>query len=120
MSTCLNLANKFFARMGLSIHYSGAISHYSMVDELVDEIEDICKDLNWEYRIWERNKASDENVEKHKVSPLNYELDNLKGISISPKGSETLFRTFLPNRSLCSPVKLIYNDPVTNDLMIEV
>jgi len=104
--------------MELSIHYSGTISHYSLIDELVEEVADICKDLNWPYRIWKDEDSADTHTKRNNQSALAYKLDDLKGISVSPEGSETLFLTFLPNKALCSPIKLIYNDPVTNDLMI--
>jgi hypothetical protein len=106
--------------MGLSIHYSGSIRRYSLVEELVEEVEDICKSLNWNYNVWTAKETPGPNAERHKTHSLDYRVNDLKGISISPDGSEPLFLTFLPNSALCSPFKLLYNDPVTNDLMIEV
>jgi hypothetical protein len=44
----------------------------------------------------------------------------VKGIAITPPECETAFLTFLPDGTLCSPVKLIFYDPSVNDLMIEV
>jgi hypothetical protein len=105
--------------MGLSIHYNGTIRQYSLIDELTEEVADICKDLNWPYNIWENKESADTLSERNNRSSLDYKIDDLKGISVSPEESETLFLTFLPNRALYSPIKLIYNDPVTNDLMIE-
>jgi hypothetical protein len=79
--------------MGLSIHYSGHIRHYAMIDELVEEAEDICQNLGWTCHIIDGNNA-----------------DKLKGICFSPEGSESIFLTFLTNGRMCSPVNLMNKD----------
>jgi hypothetical protein len=85
------------------------------VEELIQEVEDICKSLDWKYHVWVRR-----NFTKEIGDTLNYTPEDLKGISISPEECEPVDLTFLPSGILCSVVKLIYNNPATNDLMIEV
>lgn len=104
--------------MGLSFHYKGAIRNFSLIGELTEEVQDICKSLNWNYHVWKKKRPT--NTKKAASDSLNYTPHDLKGISVSPNECEPLFLTFLPDGNLCSPLKLIFNDPVTNDLMIEV
>ncbi|MBC7873856.1 MAG: hypothetical protein H7Y01_07670 [Ferruginibacter sp.] len=102
--------------MGLSIHYSGKIKDYTLIDAMVAEVEDICKSLDWPYQVFDTKQSEVQPGDTaKKYTPL-----DVKGISFTPGESETIFLTFLPDTTLCSPVKLIYYDPVTNDLMIEV
>jgi hypothetical protein len=102
--------------MGLSIYYWGKIKDYLFIDALTAEAEDICKSLNWPYQVFDTSKSDlkpGETAEK-------YTPHDVKGISFTPEESETVFLTFLPDGTLCCPVKLIYYDPASNDLMIEV
>jgi hypothetical protein len=104
--------------MGLSFHYKGAIRNRSLISNLTEEVLDICKSLNWNYHIWEKKGTTA--IRTMAPDPPNYTPDDLQGISVSPDECEPLFLTFLPNGNLCSPLKLMFNDPITNDLMIEV
>jgi hypothetical protein len=79
-------------------------------------VEDICKSLNWPYQIFDTKKSE----LKQGESAKRYTPHDVKGLSFTPQGSETAFLTFLPDATLCSPAKLIYYDPATNDLMIGV
>ena len=79
--------------MGLSIHYSGHIRQYALVDELLAEATDICENLDWTYHILDGNNT-----------------DKLKGIGFSPEGCEPIFLTFLLNGRMCSPVNLMHRD----------
>jgi hypothetical protein len=105
--------------MGLSIHYRGQIRDYAHIEDLIIEVEDICKSLEWDYHI--RKKKSNANNEAHLSNPdfINYTIENLKGISFTPKECETVSIIFFPSGILCSPAKLIFNNPATNDLMVE-
>ncbi len=106
--------------MGLSIHYSGTIKDYLLVDELTNEVEDICKSLNWKYKIFIKKNFSNDIVHIKNSSFIDYKIEDLKGITISPEECEPVALTFLPSGVLCSPMKLAYNDPITNDCMVEV
>jgi hypothetical protein len=102
--------------MGLSIHYQGNIKNYALIGALTAEVEDICHSLNWPFQVFDTEKSElqpGETAEK-------YTPHDVMGISFTPAESETVFLTFLPDGRLCSPLKLIYYDPATNDLMIEV
>ena len=105
--------------MGLSIHYQGRISDYGLIDDLTIEAEDICKSLNWNYHIWikESNFHNDAHIDK--PSFIGYVAEDLKGISILPERSEPINLVFFPSGKLCSPIKLKFNNPATNDLMVE-
>ena len=102
--------------MGLSIHYSGKIKDHMLINEMITEVEDICKSLKWQYQVFDTNKSK---LKPGETAPK-YTPYDIKGISFTPEESETAFLTFLPDGTLCSPVKLIYYDPAINDLMIEV
>jgi hypothetical protein len=102
--------------MGLSIHYWGEIKDYGLIDAMTAEVEDICKSLNWPYQVFDTKKSKLKPGETAKK----YTPHNVKGISFTAPESETAFLTFLPDATLCCPAKLIYYDPATNDLMIEV
>ncbi len=106
--------------MGLSIHYSGTIKDYSLIEELVAEVEDICKTLDWEYNVFTKKNLG--NDTRHIENPdfINYTMEDLKGISFAPKDCEPVILTFFPSGKLCSFLKLMYNNPRTNDLMVEV
>ncbi len=105
--------------MGLSIHYRGQIRDYVLIEDLINECEDICKSLQWDYHIW--NKVSSFNNDAHIHNPdfINYTLEDLKGISILPKACEPVDLAFFPSGKLCSTMKLRVNDAATNDLMVE-
>ena len=75
--------------MGLSIHFSGVIKDTAEIDNLVQEVEDICKTFNWSYDL---------------VHP---EDDPVKGISFGPDGCEPIFLTFLPDGKLCSLLSFV-------------
>ena len=100
--------------MGLSIHYKGKFKNYALIDEMVVEVVDICKSMNWKYQVFDIKKRI-----KKKSNPVKYTPHDVKGISFTPEESETVFLTALPDATLCCPIKLIYYNPVNNDLMIE-
>ena len=102
--------------MGLSIHYNGKIKDYALIDEMTAEVEDICKSLNWPCQVFDAKKSKLKPGETAKK----YRPHDVKGISFTPQESETALLTFLPDATLCCPAKLIYYNPATNDLMIEV
>jgi len=79
--------------MGLSIHYSGRLRDYSLIDELIAETTDICETLDWTYHVIDGNNT-----------------DELKGICFAPAGCEPIFLTFLPNGRMCSPIDLMNQD----------
>jgi len=105
--------------MGLSIHYTGIIRNYAIIENLITECEDICKSLEWDYHIWEKKNNSNDHIHLNNPAFINYTTSDLKGISFTPKDSETVSLVFFPSGILCSPVKLMYNDPATNNLMVE-
>ncbi len=103
--------------MGLSIHYTGKIKDYALIAAMTTEVEDICKSMNWKYQLFDTTKSK---LKPGANRPVKYTPHDVKGISFTPEESETAFLTFLPDGTLCCPAKLIYYDPATNDLMIEM
>lgn len=75
--------------MGLTIYYSGTLKEEASIDELIEEVRDICKVLSWEY---------------HEINN-----EQLKGISYLAPECEPVFLTFNHERALCSPVLLKYD-----------
>jgi hypothetical protein len=102
--------------MGLSIHYSGKIKDYTLIDEMVAEVEDICKTMKWSYQLFDTDKST----LKPGETAVGYTLYDLKGINFAPEESEPISLTFLPDATIGAPFKIICYDPATNDLMIEV
>ncbi|MEO5947013.1 MAG: hypothetical protein ABIP79_09365 [Chitinophagaceae bacterium] len=84
--------------MGLSIHYSGRLKDERKIDELIEEISDICKSLQWHYTIIRE--------------PIG---DKLNGVCFSPAKSEPICFTFLPGGRLCSPLNLMNKEIYDSD-----
>jgi hypothetical protein len=74
--------------MGLSIHYSGKIKEVTLIPSLVEEVQDVCTILKWNYHL--------------------YDDENVKGISFSPPECEPVFLSF-SNNELSSPILQQYN-----------
>ncbi len=79
--------------MGLSIHYSGSLAREEFLNNLVEEVADICKTLEWTTCLFDGDNA-----------------DRLKGISFAAPGSELVFLSFLPGGRMCSPLNLITSE----------
>ena len=105
--------------MGLSIHYSGQIRDYALIEDLVNECEDICKSLNWDYHTWIKESSIHDDAHIDNADFIGYAMEDLKGISILPKECEPVDLAFFPSGKLCSTMKLRFNDATTNDLMVE-
>lgn len=85
--------------MGLSFYYTGSLRKDASVDDLIDEVKDICEILKWKYTILD--------IGFPEVELIDGRVDgNLYGICFSPKKCEPIFLCFLSNRKLCSPVNL--------------
>jgi hypothetical protein len=76
--------------MGLSIHYSGHIKDVNLIDELVAEVEDICKTFDWKYNILHD--------------------DEIDGILFSPPESEPVHFTFNKEGRLLPVTAIITKD----------
>lgn len=74
--------------MGLSIHYQGKLKDKSLIDDITNEVKDICVSFQWQYHLFD-----DELV---------------KGICFSPPECEPLFFTFNKKGILYSPISLQY------------
>lgn len=91
--------------MGISIHYQGSLKDRALIDQLQEEMTDICKSMEWEYQIWNEDQsqpfsASLEHTEKgahiHGHIPL-------RGISIhTDPENESLDLLFTPQGQLSS------------------
>lgn len=105
--------------MGLSIHYRGQIRDYALIEDLINECVDICKSLEWDYHIWNKESSINDHAHIDNLEFIGYAKEDLKGISILPKECEPVDLTFFPSGKLCSTMKLWFNDATTNDLMVE-
>ncbi len=79
--------------MGLSIYYSGSLRNENQLDELIEEVTEICNTLQWQPHVFNGNGK-----------------DELKGLCFAPEGCEPVFLSFLPGGRLCSPVNLQFSD----------
>jgi hypothetical protein len=75
--------------MGLSFHYSGKIKNRASISALVEEAQDVCTILQWNYHL--------------------YNDEDVKGISFSPPECEPVFLVFNNKNELCSPVMMQYD-----------
>lgn len=85
--------------MGLTIHYSGRFNPESSLQDMIDEVKDICEISNWEFTIFER--AFPDRIDSTK----DYD-GKLYGIIFSPPNCEPVSLAFLSNRRLSSPLHL--------------
>ena len=76
--------------MGLAIHYSGYLQHKEMLDPLIEEVTDICKELGWPTH--------------------SFDDDAIKGVSFAPEGSEPVFLTFNHEGRTLSPLSILTKD----------
>jgi hypothetical protein len=101
--------------MGLSVHYSGKIKSYPLINLLVEEVKDICGSMKWNYGVMDAGQST---LKPGDVAKK-YTPKDVKGICFTPDECETIALTFLPDNTLCCPAKLTCYDPESNDLMIE-
>ncbi|MBK8522171.1 MAG: hypothetical protein WAT20_09320 [Ferruginibacter sp.] len=104
--------------MGLSLHYRGQIRDYALIEDLISECADICKSLEWDYHIWNKESSINDDAHIDNSDFIGYTMEDLKGISILPKECEPVDLAFFPSGKLCSPIKLQFNNAATNDLMV--
>jgi hypothetical protein len=81
--------------MSFSINYSGRLSHASMLPQLVDEVEDICKVLGWKSNVFNTEYPSGEYI-----SPL--EKGDF-GIVFTPTDCEPISLVFDSEGRIYSP-----------------
>lgn len=79
--------------MGLTIYYSGSICDENRLDELIEEVTEICNTLQWAPQYLSKN-----------------EENGLTGMCFAPEGCDPVFLSFLPGGRLCSPVNLQFSD----------
>lgn len=83
--------------MGVTIHYKGRISDKAKLPLLVDEIEEIARVHEWDYRVYNRDFSLDSESE-----------DALYGISLHPENCEPVNLTFLANGRMCGAANLAF------------
>jgi hypothetical protein len=88
--------------MGLTIHYTFKLRDMAQLTQLEDEVEDICKSLNWKC-----GRFDDVLSVFGKAMPLEmgdgeYKDVRLKGVYFTPTKCETAFLTFTPQGWTCS------------------
>lgn len=91
--------------MGITIHFKGSLSDIGKLDNLVTEVEDICKIMNWEYSILEDDWSEVEDARMiHENDGLKIEGNlGLKGIGFQPhEKSEWVNLYFDKNGTLTS------------------
>ena len=43
--------------MGITIHYRGSIKDRSVIDQLQQEMVDVCKSMDWKYQLWNEDQS---------------------------------------------------------------
>ena len=80
--------------MGLSFHYNGKIKDMNLIPALVDEVQDVCKVLDWKWHL--------------------FDDADFRGICFSPRECEPVFLTFNNTVKLASPILWQYKiEPIT-------
>jgi len=90
--------------MGLTLHYGCSLKKASDLIELVNEVKDICKEMEWKYHLWNEN-----NLEKYSTATErnDWTPEDLYGISFSVPECEPFWLTFLPNGKLSSYLNIL-------------
>ena len=84
--------------MGLSIHYKGKFNRNASLNEMINEVKDICEVYKWEYHIFETKFSKSGFTKTYN--------DNIYGICFTPPGCETISLEFLSNGRMSSIVNL--------------
>ncbi len=92
--------------MAITIHYGGSIKSIELIDELVDEMVEVCNANNWSYQIVD--------TKTHKNIDPNDPLPHLKGISFGLDETESVWLTFDSTGKLLSPMVAVFLQHDTN------
>lgn len=97
--------------MGLSFHYRGRLKSATTLPSLVDEVEDICKVLNWKCSVFET-----EYPDNKFVAPIN---DSDYGILFSPPSCEPVSLVFDSEGKIYTPwLKEILNKHKSGEVKV--
>lgn len=91
--------------MGITIHYKGSINDLALIDQIQQEMVDICQSMNWEYHLWNEDQSKPYDAELiHTNSGAKTEGHiPLRGISIiTDPENESLDLLFNPQGQLSS------------------
>ena len=88
--------------MAITIHYGGQLKSVDLIDELVDEIVEVCHVNNWAYQIVD--------TRTHKNIDPNDPLPHLKGISFGIDETESVWFTFDTTGKLLSPMIALFQE----------
>jgi hypothetical protein len=84
--------------MGLSFHYNGSFNPNASLQDMIDEVADICNAQQWRYHVYNT---------RFPAIPFEEDYDDeIYGISISPPGCEPVWLCFLSNGRMSSPMHL--------------
>jgi hypothetical protein len=97
--------------LGLSFHYRGRLKSATTLPSLVDEVEDICKVLNWKCSVFET-----EYPDNKFVTPIN---DSDYGILFSPPSCEPVSLVFDSEGKIYTPwLKEILNKHKSGEVKV--
>lgn len=82
--------------MGLTIHYTVRLREMERLPELVEEVEDICKSLKWNYHHFDDTFEVPAHTMPLESTQGDPKVIRLKGILFSPPECEPVFLTFTP------------------------
>jgi len=91
--------------MGITIHYRGSIKDRSVIDQLQQEMVDVCKSMDWKYQLWNEDQSKPYDAELiHTDEGATIEGHiPLRGISIiTDPDNESLDLLFNPEGQLSS------------------
>jgi len=97
--------------MGLTIHYNGKIKSPSLIPELIHEVEDICRTMNWKHQTIDRvlKGVPEDYVNLLGITPG--EGYRAHGISFQVhKDAESVMLSFGPDGRTLSPMALYRPD----------
>lgn len=94
--------------MGISIHYKGRFKKDASLIEMIDEVKDIADIYEWEYQSFEKE------FPPGSLGKDDYNK-NFYGISVTPKGSESLWLSFLSNGVMSNHLNLEYRSKYSKD-----
>jgi len=81
--------------MGLSIHYSGRLKSASILPQLVEEVEDISRIMDWKCNVFNTSYPNDTFISPDDKQDY--------GIVFTPKDAESIILVFDSEGRLCNP-----------------
>ena len=90
--------------MGLTIHYTARLRDWTLYDAFVEEVEDICKTMQWKYKRLDITEDVDAKGFPMEIGEGKTKTIRLQGVFFTPPNCETVCLAFTNERWTCTPI----------------